>query len=137
MARLTANIANQALVDELLHRAPRVLDRHVVHHLSRRRLDDAGLEGDGKVHQEEIQLLDAELRHRVDAALAHQLRAVVALPQFRCHPQLVTRAHALGERFRNRSAYLVFVHIHPRLVDVAVAARQRRLCALVDLAGFG
>ena len=89
------------------------------------------------MHQEEIELLDAELRHRVDAALAHQLRAVVALPQLGRDPQLVTRADALGERLRNRPSHFVFVHVNPRLVDVAVAARQRRLRARVHLAGFG
>ena len=120
---------------ELLHRPPGVLDGRVIHLLRARRLDAAGNEGDREVHEVQVEAVDAQLGHRLEAALTNELRPMVALPQLGGDPQLRTRSDGtVGERLVERPSHVLLVHVDPCLVDVAVARCQGHLCPLVHLA---
>mmetsp|Transcript_32396 Transcript_32396/g.108098 ORF Transcript_32396/g.108098 Transcript_32396/m.108098 type:complete len:383 (-) Transcript_32396:7-1155(-) len=130
-----ADVPHEPLVHQLLHRPPRVLNWDVVHLVGRDRLVAAGHKGHRKVHQVQVEVLDAQMRHRVKAALPDELRAVVALPQLGGDPQVRARRNrALRDHLLDRLAHLSLVLVHPRLVDVPIPELYRLFRALVHLA---
>ena len=108
--------------DERLHRLPRVLEWHLLDLIGGDRLRHVRLEGHGKVHQVQVELLDAEGLDRLEAALFNALGPMKVVPQLGRDPN-VGAGHA---RLLERLADLALVAICANTQHGQQQVRERK-----------